>query len=259
MSEWVHQVALVTGAARGIGRAVAQRLARHGAAVCINYARSRDAAEALADELRSGGARAIAVAADVTDDAAVAAMVAQITRTLGEVTVLVNNAGLGYSATLDTYEAEAAVRARRVNVDGLIGVTRAIVGGMRRRCYGRIINIGSVAGLGTARPGIAFYAGTKAEVHILTRRFALELSSYGITVNAVAPGVIKTDMTMQHRSEAEWHEASQTLGRLAMLGTVGSPEDVANAVAFFASPEAGWITAQVLAVDGGRLDFIGHG
>jgi NAD(P)-dependent dehydrogenase (short-subunit alcohol dehydrogenase family) len=258
MVTWSEQVALVTGAARGIGRAVAKRLARHGASVCVNYANSGAAAELLIADIRASGGRAFAVAADVADEAAVKAMVAQVNREAGDITILVNNAGLGYSATLDSYDVHEAARRRRVNVDGMILVTRAVADGMRRQRFGRIVNIGSVAGFGTSRPGNAFYAGNKAEVHVLTRRFAMELGPDGITVNSVAPGVVKTDMTVQNRSDAEWEEASKPLARRAMLGTVGSPDDVANAVAFFASPESGWVTAQVLAVDGGRMDFIGH-
>ena len=121
---------------------------------------------------------------------------------------------------------------------------------------GRIINITSIAALGTAVPNNAFYAATKAEAQILTLRFALELGPHGITVNAVAPGLINTDMTRAGDDEA-WKERAQSFAAKAMLGRVGEPDDVANAVAFFASPESGWVTGQVLAVDGGRMDYIG--
>src|SRR5262249_38039377 len=149
-------------------------------------------------------------------------------------------------------------RQRRVNVDGLIHATLAAIPGMQARKYGRIVNIVSIAALGTAMPGTSLYAGTKAEAAILTKRFALELGADGITVNAVAPGFVRTDMTLRNHSPEEWARIEKTFTERAMLRRIGAPEDIANAVAFLAAPESGWITAQVLAVDGGRMDYIGH-
>jgi 3-oxoacyl-[acyl-carrier protein] reductase len=257
--EWRDQVAVVTGGSRGIGRATARLLAQRGAAVCVNYAAHADAAEALAAEIASAGGRAIAVKADVADFAAVDAMVARTEAELGPVTILVNNAGMSWQGTLDTYDAEQVARMRRVNVDGVIHGTCAVTGRMRARRYGRIVNMASIAGIGTALTGNAFYAATKAEVMILTRRFALELGEHGITVNAVAPGFVRTDLTQRGRGAADWPGTEQRFAQRAMTGRIGEPEDVANAVAFLAAPESGWITAQVLTVDGGRMDYIGHG
>jgi 3-oxoacyl-[acyl-carrier protein] reductase len=127
---------------------------------------------------------------------------------------------------------------------------------MRRQRYGRIVNVTSIAAIGTMMAGNAFYAATKAEAQILTKRFAMELGPFGITVNAVAPGYVQTDATRGNASEESWKEQTQRIGALAMLGRVGEPEDIANAVAFFASPESGWVTAQVLPVDGGRTDYV---
>ena len=256
MATWRDQVALVTGGGRGIGRAVARRLAREGASVCVNYLTRADAAESLVADIIANGGRAIAVAADVADDAAVEGMVDRVGAAFGPVTILVNNAGVSYQATLETYDPDKLERMRQVNADGVIHTTRAVMTDMRRQKYGRIINITSIAALGTALPGNAFYAATKAEAQILTLRFALELGAHGITVNAVAPGFVQTEMTRGTSGDA-WKERAQQLGSLAMLGRVGEPEDVANAVAFFASPESGWVTGQVLAVDGGRMDYIG--
>jgi NAD(P)-dependent dehydrogenase (short-subunit alcohol dehydrogenase family) len=254
---WSDQVAVVTGGARGIGRAIARRLARQGAALCVNYAANRDAAEQVAAEIRAAGGRALTACADVADARAVHSMVAEAEAALGPVTILVNNAGVSHQATLDNFDEAQFERMRRVNADGVIHTTRAVMAGMRARHYGRIVNVTSIAALGTALPGNAFYAATKAEAVILTRRFAMELGPHGITVNAVAPGFIRTDMTQGKRSAAEWHAVEQRLSERAMMGRIGEPDDIANAVAFLAAPESGWVTAQMIAVDGGRMDYIG--
>jgi NAD(P)-dependent dehydrogenase (short-subunit alcohol dehydrogenase family) len=257
MATWRDQVALVTGGGRGIGRAIARRLAREGASVCINYATRADAAESLVADIQANGGRAIAVAADVADDAAVEGMVDRVDAAFGPVTILVNNAGISHAGTLESYDAEKLERMRQVNAGGVIHTTRAVMTDMRRQKYGRIINITSIAAIGTALPGNAFYAATKAEAQILTLRFALELGPYGITVNAVAPGFIQTDMS-RGTDEETVRDRDKGIGAKAMLGRIGEPDDIANAVAFFASPDTGWVTGQILAVDGGRMDYIGR-
>ena len=259
MVAWLDQVALVTGGARGIGRATARLLAKRGAAVCVNYAAHAEAAESLIAEIAADGGRAIAAAGDVAQAAALDAMVARAEKELGPVTILVNNAGVAWQGTLDTYDRGQVARMREVNVEGVINATRAVMGGMRARRYGRIINVSSIAALGTALPGNAFYAATKAEVAILTRRFALELGPHNITVNAVAPGFVRTDLTQRGRGAQDWQGTEARLASRAMMGRIGEPEDIANAIVFLASPESGWITAQMLTVDGGRMDYIGHG
>jgi 3-oxoacyl-[acyl-carrier protein] reductase len=130
---------------------------------------------------------------------------------------------------------------------------------MRERRYGRIVNVSSVAAIGTALTGNAFYAATKAEVAILTKRFAMELGPHNITVNAVAPGFVRTDLTRGGRGAGDWQATEERFAAKAMMGRIGEPEDIANAIVFLASPESGWITAQMLTVDGGRMDYIGHG
>ena len=256
---WSDQVAVVTGGGRGIGRATALLLARRGAAVCVNYAARVDAADAVVREITAAGGRAMAAAADVADHAAVAAMIERVASDLGAVTILVNNAGVSQQATLDTYDSAQFERMRRVNVDGIIHTTRAVMASMRERRHGRIINVASIAALGTALPGNAFYGASKAEVLILTKRFAMELGPHGITVNAVAPGFVRTDMTQRGRGADGWEKVEKQLGERAMMRRIGEPQDIANAVAFLAAPESGWITAQTLTVDGGRMDYIGHG
>lgn len=258
MATWRDQVALVTGAGRGIGRAIARRLAREGAAVCVNFRDRADAAESLVADIRANGGRAIAVAADVSDDAAVEDMVDRIAAAFGPVSVLVNNAGLSHKFTLDSFDREKLEAMYRVNVDGMIHPTRAVMTDMRRKKYGRIVNITSIAAFGTSLPDSTFYAATKAAAQSLTRRFALELGPHGITVNAVAPGFIQTDMARAGASDAAWKETTTRIGRLAIMGRVGEVEDVANAVAFLSGPDAGFITAQVLTVDGGRMDYLSH-
>lgn len=256
--KWDKQVAVVTGASRGLGRAAAKLLAQRGAAVCVNYSSAADQAQSLVAELKAIGARAIAVAADVTDPAAVDAMMVRTEQELGPITVLVNNAGISWKGTLESYDAQAVERMRAINVGGVIHATKSVAAGMRARRYGRIVNVASIAALGTALPGNAFYAASKAEVAILTKRFAMELAPDGITVNAVAPGFVRSDMTTSGRSAAEWQETERKLASACMLGRIGEPEDIAHAIAFLAAPESSWITAQVITVDGGRMDYIGH-
>lgn len=255
---WTNQVAVVTGGTRGIGRAIALLLAQRGAAVCVNYAARADAAARVATEIEAAGGRAMTAGADVAEFGAIQAMIERAETQLGPVTILVNNAGVSHQATLDTFDPAQFERMRRVNADGVIHATRAVMGGMRARRYGRIINIASIAAIGTALPGNAFYAATKAEAAILTRRFAMELGSDGITVNAVAPGFVRTDMTQGKRSAAEWEALERGLAERTMMGRIGQPADVANAVAFLAAPESGWVTAQMLVVDGGRMDYVAH-
>jgi 3-oxoacyl-[acyl-carrier protein] reductase len=146
----------------------------------------------------------------------------------------------------------------RTNVEGLIHMTQAVAPGMKELRYGRIVNLSSIAAHGTTMPGTTFYAATKAAVSILTRRFAMELGRDGVTVNAVAPGFILTDMARQGRTEQEYNELVQSMSARSMVGRVGKPGDVANAVVFLLAPESGFITGQILTVDGGRMDFISH-
>jgi NAD(P)-dependent dehydrogenase (short-subunit alcohol dehydrogenase family) len=250
--------ALVTGASRGLGRAIAMRLASEGAAVGVNYLARSAEAETLVAEIGMAGGNAIAIGADVGDPVQVDRMVKQTADKLGPISILVNNAGVAYRATLESFEVAGMERMRRTNVDGLIHTTRAVAERMRPKGFGRIVNITSIAGHGTRLPGNAFYAATKAAVSVLTRRFAMELGHDGITVNAVAPGFILTDLTKDGRSEEEYREILHQISKVTMAGRNGHPDDIANAVAFLAAPEAGFITAQILTVDGGRMDYIGH-
>jgi 3-oxoacyl-[acyl-carrier protein] reductase len=227
--------------------------------VGINYMARAVEAEALRAEIIAAGGRATTLHADVADPAAVAAMFAEVETELGPVSILVNNAGISTPATLESYDAAALERMRAVNVNGAIHSVRAVMPGMKARGYGRVVNIASNAAIGTALPGTTFYAATKAELLILTRRFAMELGRSGITVNAVCPGWIVTDMARRGANEEAFKQRVASMRDRTMVGRVGAPEDIAAAVAFLVGQDAGFITAQVLTVDGGRMDYIGHG
>jgi 3-oxoacyl-[acyl-carrier protein] reductase len=221
---WSNQVAIVTGGSRGIGRATALLLAQRGAAVCVNYTTRADAAEAVAREIGAAGGRAIVARGDVGDGQAMEAMIARVVTQLGPVTILVNNAGIAYPGTLETYEREKLEHMRQVNVEGIIHTTRAAMGSMRGQRYGRIVNVSSIAAIGTAAPGTAFYAATKAAATILTRRFAMELGPCGITVNAVAPGFVRTDMTTENFDNDKWKKMERHFSERAMIGRIGAPD-----------------------------------
>jgi NAD(P)-dependent dehydrogenase (short-subunit alcohol dehydrogenase family) len=248
------RTALVTGASRGLGRAIAYRLAQDGAAVAINYSQRQDGAASLASEIRNAGGRVMICQADVANSVQVKDMVEKVTAELGPVDILVNNAAVFYRADLEQHEQAQYDEMQRVNVGGIIHTTLAVVESMKERHFGRIINITSIAAHGTSLPGTTFYAATKAAVALLSRRFALELGSFGITVNAVAPGFVLTDMNAGGAVQALVDRVVES----TIVRRVGKPEDIAHAVAFLASPESGFITAQTLTVDGGRMDYIAH-
>jgi 3-oxoacyl-[acyl-carrier protein] reductase len=247
-----HRVALITGSSRGIGRAIALRLAREGAAVAVNYRERREQANEVIDAITRAGGRAVAIAADVASAADCARLVDAARQALGPIDILVNNAGVFRKGDLADFELAEMEAMRNVNVDGLIRVTREVAGDMKARRWGRIVNVASVAGLGTASVGTTFYSATKAAVISLTRRFALDLGPLGITVNAIAPGFIETDMALQSGADFA------AIAAKAMVRRVGTPDDIAAAAAFLVSEDAGFVTAQVLTVDGGRTDFIAH-
>jgi NAD(P)-dependent dehydrogenase (short-subunit alcohol dehydrogenase family) len=246
------RTALVTGASRGLGRAIAYRLAQDGAAVAINYSQRQDGAASLASEIRNAGGRVMVCQADVANSVQVKDMVEKVMAELGPVDILVNNAAVFHRADLQGHDQDQYEEMQRVNVGGIIHTTLGVVESMKERRFGRIINMTSIAAHGTNLPGTTFYAATKAAVSLLTRRFALDLGSFGITVNAVAPGFVPTDMNAGSVGLVERVVESTIVGR------AGKPEDIAHAVAFLASPESGFITAQTLTVDGGRMDYIAH-
>jgi len=240
-----HRVALVTGGSRGIGRAIATNLAAAGNAVAVNYRSRRDAAVEVVAAIEAMGGTALAVAADVGDADAVTEMVGEIAERLGPISILVNNAGITDDDLLLRMKPEKWDRVIQTNLTSAYLCTRAALRGMLKARWGRIINVTSVSGL-SGNPGQANYAAAKAGLVGLTKSVAKEVGSRGITVNAVAPGFIETDMTDElGEAVIEAVLPAITLGRL------GTPEDVAAAVGYLASDAGGYVTGQVLVVDGG--------
>jgi 3-oxoacyl-[acyl-carrier protein] reductase len=252
------KIALITGAARAIGRATALRLSRQGATLAVHYRTNAELAESLASAIRAENRKVLLVQGDVTEESQVKSIVAQVSDKLGPVDILVNNAANFYPGELADFKEPEMDSMWRTNVIGPVHLIRLVVEGMKERRSGRIVNITSAAGLGTSIAGTTFYSATKAALAMLTRRFAMELGPYGITVNAVSPGFIPTEASLGGRSGQAAQERIDMFTSRSMLRRVGIPEDIAYAVSFFVAPAAGFITAQVLSVDGGRMDFITH-
>lgn len=240
------QVALVTGASRGIGRAIALSLAEAGAQVVVNYARSAESAEAIVAQIEAAGGSAIALQADVAQADQVDALISGTLEKFGRIDILVNNAGITRDTLLLRMKPEDWQAVIDLNLTGVFLCTRAVAKGMLKQRSGRIINIASVAGQ-MGNPGQANYSAAKAGVIGFTKTIAKEMASRGITVNAVAPGFIATDMTDDLPNTEE-------ILKFIPLGRFGQPDDIAGMVRFLAAdPAAAYITGQVFNVDGGMV------
>jgi 3-oxoacyl-[acyl-carrier protein] reductase len=237
----------VTGASRGIGRAIAVKLASEGAKVALNYAGNVAAAEEVKKEIEAAGGQAITVQADVSDPTSVEAMIQTVVDAFGQIDILVNNAGITRDGLLLRMKDEDFDAVINTNLKGIFYTTKLVSKLMMKKRFGRIVNMASVVGL-TGNAGQTNYAAAKAGVIGFSKSAAKELAARGITVNMVAPGFIETDMTAVIPEKAK----EAMMGGIP-LGRAGKPEDVANAVLFLVSDQAAYITGQVLKVDGGMV------
>ena len=241
------KVALVTGASRGIGRAVAIRLAKSGAKIAVNYAGNQAAAEEVKQIIEQTGGEAILVQADISNAESVDAMVAAVMEAFGRIDILVNNAGITRDTLLMRMKEADWNAVIQTNLTGVFYVTKAVSKIMMKQRYGKIVNMSSVVGL-MGNAGQANYAAAKAGVIGFTKSMAKELAARNITVNAIAPGFIATDMTAVLSDKVK-----EDLATKIPMGRLGEADDIASAVLFLVSDSANYITGQTLNVDGGMV------
>ena len=243
----IGKTALVTGASRGIGREIALELARQGANVVVNYAGSEAKAHEVVDEINGLGREAIAIQCDVSNGESVTAMVKQTVDHFGKIDILVNNAGITRDNLLMRMKEDEWDDVMNINLKGVFLCTKAVTRQMMKQRNGRIINISSVVGV-SGNPGQANYVAAKAGVIGLTKTSAKELASRGITVNAIAPGFITTEMTDQLTEDIQ-----NEMLKMIPLAQFGEPKDIAHSVVFLASDDSRYITGQTIHVNGGMV------
>ncbi|AKG04607.1 3-oxoacyl-[acyl-carrier-protein] reductase [Salimicrobium jeotgali] len=241
------QTALVTGASRGIGRAIALELASHGAKVAVNYAGNEQKAQEVVEEIQSSGGEAIKIRADVSNGEDVQAMIKEVVDTFGSLELLVNNAGITKDNLLMRMKEEDFEAVIDTNLKGVFLTTKAVTRQMMRQKFGRIVNVSSIVGV-SGNPGQANYVAAKSGVIGLTKSNAKELAAKNVRVNAVAPGYIATDMTDELTDE----QKAQMLS-LVPLNRLGSGEEVARVVRFLLDSDSDYMTGQTLHVDGGMV------
>ncbi len=251
------KVAIVTGGSRGIGRAVSKTFAREGAKTVVNYVQNAAEAEKVVKDIEAAGGIAVAVRADVAHREEARKLVEAAVAKYGTVDILVNNAGVLMGGTiLDTTEEEWD-RCLAVNLKGPFNTMQAAAKEMVRHRSGKIINVSSISGLLGAPKGEVAYGSSKAGLNAMTAIAALDLGEYGINVNCIAPGWTVTEMVINRAgSKDAFDQLVATKSQQAILGRVGDPQDIANAVLFLASDDSSFITGQVIVVDGGRKDFL---
>ncbi|MBN2336198.1 3-oxoacyl-ACP reductase FabG [Candidatus Bathyarchaeota archaeon] len=252
------KIALVTGASRGIGKAIALTYAREGASVAVNYINNAAEAEQVVDEIKSKGGKAFAVKADVSKTPEVEKMIAEVIKAYGRLDILVNNAGILIPTNLIETTDEEWGRVMDVNLKGPFICSRKAAKTMMKQKYGKIITTSSISGLGCAPTGEGAYGCTKAGLIMLTSVLAQELGPHGVNVNAIAPGWVRTDMTKGKSGAAAAEEVNKRKAGLAAMRRIGDPQDIANLALFLASDESSFITGQVIVADGGRSDFVSH-
>jgi acetoacetyl-CoA reductase len=246
MTKLTKRVALVTGGSRGIGKAIAISLAEAGAAVAVNYREKSAEAEAVAKAVRDNGGKAMAIAADVSKAAEVARMVAAVERELGPVDVLVNNAGITRDGTMRKMSRAQWDEVIDVNLGGCFNMAKAVFDGMTGRKYGRVVNIGSINGQ-AGQYGQVNYAAAKSGIHGFTKALAQEGARFGVTVNAIAPGYIDTDMVAAVPEDV--------LGKIVAkipVGRLGKADEIARGVAFLVDENGGFVTGSTLSINGGQ-------
>ena len=246
MTDQQTRVAIVTGSSKGIGAAIAKRLAQDGIAVVVNYAKDREAADAVVAALEASGGKAISVGADIGDPAGMAILFDAAERAFGGTDILINNAAIMELSPMARVTDESFEKMMSINLGGVFRGLRE--GALRLRDGGRIISFSSSV-VGMYQPGYGVYAATKAATEAMTHVLAKELGSRGITVNAVAPGPVETELFMTGKSE----ELVKTIAGMNPFGRLGQPGDIAGVVSFLAGPDSDWVSGQVIRANGGII------